>query len=902
MSKKMFEDIVSHIKRGVPVLTVNARLSRHIARAYDLRMRREGNTLWQTPLILPLASWLERLWDGAASGPPLLDGLRAGVLWEKAVLGAVRALPGVLITRGVAQSAYEAYSLLKEYSITLPKGGIYLTEEARALWKWAGIYEAEVKRLGFIDGPSLFNAVIDLMDRGMVCPPPSLVLAGFDELTPMTARLIEALEKQGTEVVFRPSPLPGPGSTITLPDMSGRLIVRPCADETGEAVQAARWLRSIAGPGVRAGVIVPDMKRYRDIIKREFRAELTPRRILTDGEGDDIFNISLGAPLYEEPLVNSALRVLSIRGWMEDISAFSSVLLCPYFACADAMALAGIDAALKEANRLKAGLEDARALASGASIKARFAEWIAALREAPKKELPGFWAHSFSRFLKRVGWLGSIKLSSREYQAFAAWNGLLEGLSGLDDLLGGISRAEAVSRLSSMAKDRIHQPENPDCGIEALGLLESAGIGFDHVWIMGCHERSFPSQPSPNPFIPLHLQKMHGLPHSSHERELRFAKSTLKRVLDGPGSITASYPLNFDGKEARLSPLFSGLNGRVADTGFDATSRLKDLSRNVRALEDMPAEPHIPVSPEERGLLTGGTEIIKNQSLCPFKAFAAHRLNASAIAIPDFGLSERERGGILHMAMKLFWEELGGSERLKGLKDDGGLDGFIHDLAQRAFAEVRLYPPFSDRFLEMERERCEALLKEWTEVESGREPFVVKMVEQRAEIDINGLRINGRLDRVDAVEGQGDVVIDYKSGAVDKKDWLTGRPRDPQLLIYSLSGRFDAISFARVVPGDCKFIGISSAEGLLPGVLPLGQDRVIGALGGDWDGLMAFWKKTVEDLASAFLSGVADVDPVEARGWNSPCAHCEMELLCRVVEMDVPADADNGNGDGDDDD
>ncbi|MBI5903272.1 MAG: PD-(D/E)XK nuclease family protein [Deltaproteobacteria bacterium] len=894
----MLEETFSHIKSGVPVLTVNARLSRHIAREYDLRMRREGNSLWQTPLILPLASWLERLWESAASGPPLLDGLRAGVLWEKAVLGAVRALPGVLITRGVAQSAYEAYSLLKGHSITLPQGGIYLTEEAKALRKWTAIYEAEVRRLGFIDGPSVVWAVIDLIERGMVSPTPSLVLAGFDELTPAAARLVAALEKNGTEVIFRPSPLPGPDPAVSLPDMSGRLIVRPCADETQEAVQAARWLRSIAGPGVRAGVIVPDMKRYRDIIKREFRAELTPRRILTDGEGDDIFNISLGVPLYEEPLVNSALGVLSIKGWREDILRLSSVLLCPYFACADAMALAGIDAALKEANRLKAGLEDVRALARGGALGARLGEWIAALREAPKKELPGFWAHSFSRFLKRVGWLGSIRLSSREYQAFAAWNGLLEGLSGLDDVLGRISRAEAVSRLASMAKDRIHQPENPDCGIEALGLLESAGIRFDHVWIMGCHERSFPSQPSPNPFIPLHLQKTHGLPHSSHERELWFAKSVLKRLFDGSGAITASYPLKADGKEARLSPLLSGLNGPTAGSGFDATSRLKDLSRNVCALEDMPAEPLIPVSPEERVRLTGGAEIIKNQSLCPFKAFATHRLNAKAIAAPDFGLSERERGSILHTAMKLFWEALGGSEGLKGLKDGGGLDGFVHDLTLRAFTHVNLYPPFSDRFLEMERERCEALLKEWAEVESGREPFAVKMVERRAEIDINGLRINGRLDRVDTVDG-GDVVIDYKSGAVNKKDWLTGRPKDPQLLIYSLSGRFDAISFARVVPGECRFIGISSAGDLLPGVAPIEQDRIIGAPGGDWDGLMALWKKTVEDLAAAFLAGVADVDPVEAIGRNSTCAHCDMALFCRVVEMDVSGDADEGNGNGD---
>jgi len=896
MGKEMLEETVSYIKKGVPVLTVNARLSRYIGRVYDLRMRQEGNSLWQTPLVLPLGSWIERLWDGASSGPPLLDGVRVMALWEKAVSGVAGAVDGVLITRGVAQSAYEAYSLLKEYSIGFAQGEIYLTEEAKALGKWAGIYEEEIRRLGFIDRASLVDMVTGLIDRGKVSSPPALVLAGFDELTPMTASFITGLEKKGTEVVFLPSSPLKPDFAVSLPDMSGRLIVRPCADETDEAVQAARWLRSVASPGVRAGVIVPDLNKYRDLIKREFRAELTPRRILVDGEGDDIFNISLGIPLYEEPLVNSALAVLSISGWREDISSISSVLLSPYFACADALPLAGIDAALKEANKLKAGLGDVKAK-SGGALEARFGEWIDALKEAPKKETPGFWAHSFSRFLKRVGWLGSIKLTSREYQAFAAWNELLEGLSSLDDVLGRVGRAEAVSRLTDMAKDSIHQPENPDCRIEALGLLESTGICFDHVWIMGCHEYSFPFQPSPNPFIPLYLQKKHNLPHSSHERELRFAKSALNRIFEGAGRVNVSYPLKFDGKEARLSPLLSGLNGRIAESGFDATSRLKDLSRNMCALDDMPDETPIPVSPQERGQLIGGTEIIKNQSLCPFKAFATHRLNARAIPVPDFGLSEKERGSILHAAMKLFWEALGGSKGLKEIKESGGLDGLIHMVAERAFTEVRLPPPFSDRFLEIERERCEALLKEWADLESLRGPFVVKMVERREEIDIKGLKINGRLDRVDTVDGGAEVALDYKSGNVSRKDWLTGRPKDPQLLIYSLSGRFDAISFARVVPGECRFIGISRAGDLLPGIPPLERDRMKSAFEGDWDKLMALWKKTVEDLATEFLSGVAEVDPIEVSGKDSPCARCDMALFCRVVEMDVAGDADDDNGD-----
>src|SRR5436305_1075206 len=44
---------------------------------------------------------------------------------------------------------------------------------------------------------------------------------------------------------------------------------------------------------------------------------------------------------------------------------------------------------------------------------------------------------------------------------------------------------EALRLLRSMANDAVFQPEAPEVPIQILGVLESAALEFDHLWIMG---------------------------------------------------------------------------------------------------------------------------------------------------------------------------------------------------------------------------------------------------------------------------------------------------------------------------------------------------------------------------------------------------------------------------------
>lgn len=888
MDKRGLEGVFVRLEAGVTVVTVNSRLYRYILEGYDRHMLSKGAVAWKSPVVMPIGAYLPALWSEAAPSEPLIGKSQAGALWEK-VVSKDRSVDKRHFGQA-AKASYEAYRLMSDYRVRLPEDDLYLSEEGRAMKRWLARYSKEVDRLGFVDSAALPARIEKAIKAGSVQVPDELTLAGFDELTPAFARLLDSLNAAGTKLSFWPCE---PGSVPVFEDvlMDIEAEVYSFEDPAAEVEQAARWVRSVAGPGKRVGVIVPDLSSYRPMIEREFSSELDPASVLCGNESKGAFNISLGTALSEEPIVSSALKMISIGEAKAQIDTVSSVLLSPFFSGGEEMsALAGLDGWLKERNCLAISLYDLKGIASGRAglegFAGRVGTWIELLREARRPMTPGQWARHFSAVLKDTGWLRPVTLTSAEFQALRAWNRVLEELTSLDDILGQIGRAEAFSKVSGMAAEAIHQRESAGSGVDVLGLLEAAGQSFDHLWLMGCHEFALPIQPAPNPFIPAYLQKESDLPHSSHDRELRFAKTAIAGILKGAPSVIISYPKRADDKDLSVSPLFKSVPV-AGDRGIDASGRVKDSVRAAGGVEPMPLDGRIPVKADELSSIRGGTAILKNQSLCPFKAFAEHRLDSRCVATPEPGLPAKERGTILHSALKAFWDGVEGSARLREIIDGKGLESRIASVVDGIFKDVRLSAPFSARFLEIEKERLAALLKDWLEKESKRPPFTVKKVEDETPVNLGGLEITLKPDRVDLLEDSRSVLIDYKSGTVDRNDWLGARPRDPQMIVYSLYSRPQAVTFARVVPGDCRFVGIAMDEGMLPGVKSLDKDNKWRESSGaaDWEGLMALWRSTIEGLAKAFVEGNAEVDPaLGPTGKKSPCEYCDQYILCRVAE------------------
>jgi exodeoxyribonuclease-5 len=228
---------------------------------------------------------------------------------------------------------------------------------------------------------------------------------------------------------------------------------------------------------------------------------------------------------------------------------------------------------------------------------------------------PGEWSGVFRRALKAAGWPGDRQLSSHEFQARRAFGEVLDGFGRLDGLLGKLSLNEAVRRLSQLCQQRIFQPETRgQPPIQVLGILESAGLEFDALWVMGMNDDLWPP-PRPNPLLPAELLRAAGAAHASAEVELDFAQREHARLSLAAPDVTFSYARADGNRILRPSPLIAGIP-LAGDAPGEVVTLARQLGKEAgtacELLEDAQAPPVA-----EGEMVSGGSWLLRAQAVCP---------------------------------------------------------------------------------------------------------------------------------------------------------------------------------------------------------------------------------------------------------------------------------------------
>lgn len=893
----LLDQTISAAQRGALVLTANRRLYRHLRSGYAARMQQEGKAVWATPEIYPFDGWLVRCLDLLGEGWRLLSVAQQHHLWEEEILRASRgtALELMNIDK-ITETAVRAHNLLSDYDITLPDHG--LTDDQQAFAAWRRAYQAHCETHELLDQGGLAQHVVRALAKGDLAAPAEVLLAGFDQLPPGVQALSRLVGAQGGRC-HRAQWENGPG---------GAVLRFAAADERDEAAAMARWVRHQLEHGATSiGVVVPDLQRRRTQIERMLRQQIDPRATLHEGAGEGAFSLSLGSSLAHQGVISAALGGLAAREQI-GLDQLSALLRSPFIAgsVSEADQRARFDQRLRSFGQESFSLAGVARLAGnfgGLPLLEQLFSGMLARPRTPRS--PRDWAGQFAHELKLLGWPGEVTLSSTSYQAVAAWyDKVLNALASLAALTAQLSRGRALRILRQLAGAVDFQPESASGPVQVVGLLESSGLDFEHLWVMGLTEGTVPAAPRPNPFIPYDLQTQLQMPHADFARELEFAEQVLLRLRHAADRIVFSYPRRSGDTEIKPSPLIAGVGVAGEPPQAPATdfvSLLGQLEDPREHVEDTQGPPLAAVA------ASGGTRLLQDQAHCPFRAFVHHRLGVRAFDQSVPGLSPVVRGDLVHRTLEGIWTHLRDQSALLAL-DEAELGALVGRCATAALADVfagRGAPP--EPLLQLEQQRIVSLVQEWlVKIEAERPPFAVVATEQEQVIPLGPLSLRLKIDRIDRLSNGGELIIDYKTGGdLRTTDFLTSPLIEPQLPCYAVAGDRGTASVgvvvARVRRGDCKLLGIVSEAGLLGKVkaVPALEPAVDAGIS-DWSGLLAFWHRQITGLAEDYAAGHAQVRPFDRQ---KSCRYCDLPGLCRIGALDGDANgASDDDTSGDDDD
>lgn len=850
-----------------------------------------GAAAWRSLPALTLAQWLtalaeEVLLSGAAELPQALDADAECLLWEQvvadALAGSASSAAALFDLPGLAASAMEAHALCRRWG--LEAGGV--SDENRLFAAWQRDFLKRCQEQGWIDAAGLQLAVLDLLAAGHCALPEQVVRCGFDRLTPLEQRLFAVLEARGVVLTAEESPRPAAAPQL-----------HACADADAECHAAVVWAvgQLAADPGRRLGIVAPDLAGVRDRLAGLLDEALHPLALRPDGsELPRRYNISLGQALAAQPLVRSALALLALAGGRAAVeqARLSELLLGSFWAgdCCEADARAGLDAAMRRelshfvqvpALLRLAGRQPQACGRSMAALEGG----MAILAEAPRNQLPGAWGKTFRQALAAFGWPGERPLSSDEFQAQRAFVEVLDGFGRFDALLGRIGQGTALARLRELCRQRLFQPETRgQPAIQVLGVLESAGLDFDALWVMGLNDDRWPPPPRPNPLLPVERQRAAGSAHASAEVELDFARRVHARLLASAPIVHLSWARADGNRMLRPSPLL----GEAPTTPL-LDWRVPTLAGRLAGVPELLAIDDAQAPPVGVGeVVAGGSGVLRAQAICPAWAFYQYRLGAQALDTPVEGLDPAARGTLVHAALEWFWQRVGSSAGLAALAEPA-LKGLLAEAAEAALSafEASLRNPLPARFRELEGGRLQRLLARWLAVELARpQPFTVEACEREATVDIEGIRVKLVVDRIDLLADGRRAIIDYKTGAaIDVHNWASPRITEPQLPIYAALVAEDvaAVAFAKVLIDKPAFAGIADADQIMPGVRGLADPRqqiFPAERFADWAAVIAHWRDSLHRIASELKAGEAGVVFADERDLQ----YCDVLPLLRLPE------------------
>jgi len=865
---------------GGLVITASERAARALATAFHRARQAEGLSAWPAPRILDWQSFLLKEWeDRASDGRLLLDTAQEQSIWAE-IAGSDKHMATLLEGPRfrMAALAMDAHKLLCSHA---PQ---YLRGSARGGWQqdaanfsaWLAAFEQTCQSGNLLSPARLPLELIALLEspssEDSQSERPPLLLAGFDRILPIQRRVFDTW---------------GSWKEAASGQAARKIYFHEASDTQAEIAACALWCkRQIdSNPEIRLLVITQDLSKRRGEIERAFHQFTGPTPT------SPLFEFSLGIPLGQVALARGARLLLRwLAGPLEEheidwLFSTGQVAADPQ----ESLALVTYMRGLRSRSLERPAWSLEAFLKQRSDTNPLPAQWIERITGAQRRlsafaakpQSPLDWAELAPPLLQAAGWPGYRPLSSAEFQALRRWQQVVDACASLGFDGRRIPWQEFLSAFNRALDQTLFVPQSLGAPIQIAGPAESAGLTADAIWFLGASENAWPASGSAHPLLPVEVQRESAMPHASPQLDWELASAITNRLLASAASLHFSCARQSEGVDTRPSRLIA----QIAGTPQPLPTELLAPAAQTPLAVYFPDHSQVPCSP---GNVRGGSSVLTDQSQCPFKAFATARLAAQAWKAAEAGLTPSQRGQLLHAVLHTLWggppEGIRTLKELQELKDPAAFTAAIVRSTLKNEIRSGIRERMPRRYLELEEQRLTRLVTEWLSFEASRADFQVLETEVKHTIELAGLIFNLRLDRIDRLNDNTLLVIDYKTGTVTPQSWELPRPDDVQLPLYAgfavdPEEELGGLVFAKVRTGDCAFAGrVGDAKATLLPAIGAGSNLVKDSLNAEQ---LIDWREHIRQLALDFLAGRSEVDP---RDYPNTCEYCGLETLCRIQE------------------
>ncbi len=810
-------------------VTPNRRIARAIEEAYGNCRLAHGERAWPRPDITTLSAYLLEASKSLFARQALTTRILSSAMQRTLFLSV--APPEIADPENWYGEILRAWKLHHHYRLSHDEAAHLETSNTLVFMQWAARAQALLSTESLVTEAELAGCLLTHLKAGAWQPRKPLITWGFGyahQPTPAEAELLEQLSRMGRLTRSTTSTRPRVREVPRLVEFD-----QPEDELRTIALMARQCLERARAP-VAIGIAFPRMGTRRAEIERQLSHVIYPEHAPGPDEGS-LFDIAGGAPLDTFAVCRHAL--LFLRFLIGQLPAI-----------------------------------EVESLRDSPFLNFRPAARLGA--RAKRKRPVAAWLDSFQKALRSASWPNNGRFDSAAFQRAQALGGLAADIASTSCFAPPASAEDVLRELARAAHERYHEVQRIGAPIRVLDIEDASEFRFTHLWVAGMRGAEWPAPSAANPFLPRSLQRSAGVPGVTPDSRLRHARRITERLTHSAPTVVFSYA-QFDGDEHH------GASALLPDAIRTAPEFFIDKRHHGLAdyaYPHMAAEPTTLVASDDhqapacsKSEREATAALVRDQSNCPFRGFARHRLaiteDSPASELPN----AREIGSAVHLALELAYRDLPDQSTLMQHPD-------LHALAETASAQSinTIMPMIPARLRRGLIKQVSDIVKAWFREDLKRPAYVNLQTEREVAATLEGMSLRLKIDRIDQDEATGQwIITDYKtSPPVLTRLRANEQLHEPQLLLYAealretrgievLSLAFGAIGS----PDKVAYHHCSSDDRLVTRQSDRdAHGEVLGTGGAE-----------VRSILRGFACGIASVTP-RARA----CDTCHVRPLCRI--------------------